>query len=83
VLKFYFVKHYFSPLKTFMRKGKDPELDLDPHLLLMDSDPGGPKTYGSCGSGSPTLVSSLKNLKVKTIKCNCFIYLPFPVLILS
>jgi hypothetical protein len=23
VLKFYFVKHYFSPLKTFMRKDKD------------------------------------------------------------
>jgi hypothetical protein len=27
-----------------MRKGKDPE-----------PDPGGPKTCGSCGSGSPTL----------------------------
>ncbi len=38
--------HYFSPLNSFMRKGKDP----DPHLWLMDPDPGGPKT-----SGSPTL----------------------------
>jgi hypothetical protein len=24
--------HYFSPLNTFMRKRKDPELDPDPHL---------------------------------------------------
>ncbi len=50
-----FCRHYFSPLTTFKRKGKDP----DPHLLLMepDPDPGGPKTCGSCGSGSwsPTL----------------------------
>jgi hypothetical protein len=52
-----FCRHYFSPLNTFMRKGKDP----DPQLLLMDPDPGGPKTCGSCGygfgsgSGSPTL----------------------------
>jgi hypothetical protein len=43
-----------------MRKVKDPQLDpdQDPYLLLMDPDPGGPKTCGSCGSGSPTLVSS-------------------------
>jgi hypothetical protein len=27
----------------------------DPYLILMDPDPGGPKTYGSCGSGSTTL----------------------------
>ncbi len=27
----------------------------DPYLWLMDPDPGGPKTYGSCGSGSATL----------------------------
>jgi hypothetical protein len=25
-------KTYFSPLNTFMRKGKDPEPDPDPHL---------------------------------------------------
>ncbi len=25
-----FCKHYFSPLNTFMRKGKDPEPDPDP-----------------------------------------------------
>ncbi len=35
--------HYFSPLNTFMRKGKYPEPDPDPHLWLMDPDPGGPK----------------------------------------
>ncbi len=45
--------HFFSPLNTFMRKFKDPE--PDPHLWLMDTDPGGPKTGGS-GSGSPTLL---------------------------
>ena len=28
VLEFYFVaKHYFSPLNTFVRKGKDPDPD--------------------------------------------------------
>ena len=41
-IKILFCKHYFSLFNTFMRKGKDP-------------DPGGLKTYGSCGSGSPTL----------------------------
>ncbi len=30
VLKFYFVKHYFSPLNTFFGKGKDPEPEPDP-----------------------------------------------------
>jgi hypothetical protein len=34
-VKILFCKHYFSPLNTFMRKGKDPE-----------PDPGGPKTSG-------------------------------------
>jgi hypothetical protein len=37
--------HYFSLLNTFIKKGKDP--DPDPYLLLMDPDPGGPKTCGS------------------------------------
>jgi hypothetical protein len=43
-----------------MRKGKDPEPepDLEPNLLLMDPDPGSPKTFGSCGFGSPTLLGS-------------------------
>ncbi len=27
-----------------MRKGKDPEADPDPYLVLMDPDPEGPKT---------------------------------------
>ncbi len=41
-----------------MRKGKDPdsELDPDPYLWLMDPDPGGTKT---CGSRSPTLDKSV------------------------
>jgi hypothetical protein len=38
-----------------MRKGKDLDPELDPHLWLTDPDLGGPKTCGSCGSGSPTL----------------------------
>jgi hypothetical protein len=42
-IKILFCNHYFSPLNTFMRKGKDP---------------GGPKTYGS-GCGSRTLLCSL------------------------
>jgi hypothetical protein len=42
-VKILFCRHYFNPLNTFMRKGKDP---------------GDPKTCGSCGSGSgsPTLL---------------------------
>ncbi len=31
--------HYFSPLNTIVRKGKDPVLDPDPYLWLMDPDP--------------------------------------------
>ncbi len=34
--------------------------DPDPYLCLIDPDPGGPKTYGSYGSGSVTLVPSLR-----------------------
>jgi hypothetical protein len=33
-VKILFCKHYFSPLNTFMRKGKDPEPDLDPGPCL-------------------------------------------------
>ena len=40
-VKILLCKHFFTPLNTFMRKGKDPE--PDPYLWLMDS-------------GSPTLV---------------------------
>jgi hypothetical protein len=40
-----FTIHYFCPLNTFMRKGKDP----DPYLWLTDPDvdPGGPEPYGT------------------------------------
>jgi hypothetical protein len=33
--------HYFGPLNTFMRKGKDSDLepDPDPYLRLIDLDP--------------------------------------------
>jgi hypothetical protein len=31
-VKMLFCRHYFSPLNTFMTKGKDPEPDPDPHL---------------------------------------------------
>ncbi len=50
---------YFSPLNTFMRRGKDPDPDPYPYLWIMDPDPGGLKICGSClsvsGSWSPTL----------------------------
>jgi hypothetical protein len=39
VSKFNFCEHYFSPLYTSMRKGKDPDL----YLGLMDPDSGGPE----------------------------------------
>ncbi len=51
-VKILFGKHYFSPLNSDMRKGKDPKPDPDPYLWLTDLDPISPKT---CGSGSPTL----------------------------
>ncbi len=41
-VKILFCRHYFSPLNTSMRKGKDP--DPDPYYLrLMDPEPGGQK----------------------------------------
>ncbi len=45
---FQFAQHIYE-------KGKDPEPSPEPHLWLLDPDPGGPKTCGSCGSvsGSP------------------------------
>jgi hypothetical protein len=38
-----------SPLNTFKRKGKDPDLELDPdpYIWLMDLDPRDLKTCGS------------------------------------
>ncbi len=49
-VKILICKHYFRPLNTYMRKGKDP--DPEPYILLSDRNPGGPKR---CGSGSATL----------------------------
>jgi hypothetical protein len=47
----------FQFAQHFYEKGKDP--DPDPYLLLMDPDPRVPKTFGSCGSGSPTLSTAM------------------------
>jgi hypothetical protein len=57
-VKILICRHYFSSLHTLMRKKKDTEPDSNLRLM----DPGGPKTYGSCGSGSgsPTLLVSSK-----------------------
>jgi hypothetical protein len=59
-IKILFCKHYFRLLNTFMRKGKSSEPDPVPLLRLIDPETGGPKTCGSCGSGSgsgsPTLL---------------------------
>ncbi len=57
-----FCNHYFSPLNTFIRNGKDP----DPESVIV--------TYGS---GSGTLVGVIKatklrfciGLRVKTVYC--------------
>ncbi len=68
----FILQHYFSPLNTSMRKGKDP--DPDPYLWLMDPDPGGPKTSGS-GSGYPTLLTErslfycIKKYRKKYLLC--------------
>ncbi len=40
-------------------KDLDPDPDPDPYFLLTDTDPGGPKTCGSGGSGSGTLPTAL------------------------
>ncbi len=37
-IKILFCKHYFSPLNTFMRKGKEPEPEPDPDPVS-DPDP--------------------------------------------
>jgi hypothetical protein len=54
MLKCYFAG-IISVRNTFMRKGKDP----DPDPLIRGTDPGGPNTCGSCGSGSSTLVERI------------------------
>ncbi len=66
-IKILFCKHYFSPLNTFMRKGKDPDLFLW-LIRLINPDPGGPKTCRSRGSGSgfPTLTVTHLNGLLKT-----------------
>ncbi len=50
--EFLFCKHYFSPLNTFMRRGKNPEPDPEPYLWLF------PFGSGS-GSGRP------KNMRIR------------------
>jgi hypothetical protein len=67
-VKILFCGHYFRPLNTFLRKGKDPDPDLD-----MDPDLGGPKTCGSCRSGSrsgsPTLRMTPPNPPLNDENC--------------
>jgi hypothetical protein len=54
--KILFCNHYSRTLNTFMRKGKDPDPNLDPYLTDPE-DLGGPKTYGSYRSGYDASVS--------------------------
>ncbi len=62
-VKILFCKHYFSPLNTFMRKGKDPDPDPDPDLYLWLTDPvpdpGGKKNIRIL-TRIPTLLTSKK-----------------------
>ncbi len=61
MLKFCFVKHFFSPLITCRGKGKDP---------------GGPKTCGSCGSVSPKLLTSqVSDRYVYGLSEHCLFYI--------
>ncbi len=60
-----------------MGKGKDPRLEPEPdpdpdqYLLLVDPDPGGPKT---CGSGSPTLGARRPAFTLVTITYKVAVY---------
>jgi hypothetical protein len=40
-VKILFCNNYFRPLNTFMRKGKNPELEPDPYLRQTDPDADG------------------------------------------
>jgi hypothetical protein len=56
--KVLFCKHYFSPLDTFMRKGKDP----DPYLFISGS-----------GSRMPKNIR-IPNTKELRIIASCYVY---------
>ncbi len=79
-----FCRHYFSPLNTFMRKGKDP----NPHFWLMDPDPKGPKICGSCRfgsgseSGSPTLPVTLTGGSAVVLPLQ-YTYTSLPILLVA
>jgi hypothetical protein len=68
-----FCRYYFSPLNTFMRKGKDP----DSYSCLSDPDPGVPKTCGSCGSASDSGSRSPTLPELKKNELNTIVYSPF------
>ncbi len=59
--QFLYYKFKFGFATLTLRKGKDPNPELDPFLWPMDpdADPGGPKTYGSYWTGFVTLISGL------------------------
>jgi hypothetical protein len=73
-VKIFILKAFFSPLNTFMRKGKYP----DPYILLMDldPDPGGSKTCGSCASEYPTLSKNMLNLCRVSTTYSCYNSIP-------
>ncbi len=76
-IKILFSNHYFSPLNTFRRKGKDPYPLSDPYLWLTDpdADPGGSKTNGSYGSETLSARKWLDTLSAYTVSifwCSLF-----------
>ncbi len=64
-LKMLFCRHYFSPLNTFMRKGKDPE--PDPCIWIMD--PEGPKTCGPNPDPQHCWQDSFDDCRVPYVLC--------------
>jgi hypothetical protein len=76
-VKMLFCRHCFSPLNTFMRKGKDPELDPDPSVPLTNGSGSGrpknmwilriririPNTDNLVNVGAPNMVLQIIHLK--------------------
>ncbi len=80
-IKILFCKHYFSPLNTFMRKGKDPDPEPDPYLWLMDPDPGGPKT---CRIRNPNtaFLQAFAMIKVNSMPYQSFVVTYYSICII-
>ncbi len=56
----------FLTFFAWCKKDPDPDSEPDLYLWLMDPDPGGPKTCGSGGSGSATLVLAAEKRRWRT-----------------